>query len=733
MAVASLFSGYSALAQSIVLDGTATTLNGGSSCASSPCFIDGGTTSGSNLLHTFQQFNVDTGTVVVFVDPGVENIIGQITSLGNNNISTIDGVLGVTGANANLFLINPNGIVFGENARLVVPGSFIASTAEDITFDSDIIASGDPNIVPILTVSTPVGLQLGTTSGDITVSTLSPGGFAPLNVSDGQTLALVGRNVDFTSEAIVQAVDNSGFTGSTIHIHASERLSTDNSSIENAVIGTGDGSNQIILDAPTIDLGAGTQITLVGGPSSNGELGKIDIIAETLTFDATNAPIDPNTGEPRDSLILAASLSGSTVESGDVNVQTDTLRLINGARIESRTLGTGSAGDVTVQNTGTIEITGFGDGEPSGIASTAITPTAGAGGSVTIDTAQLIVSGGGQISTGTRSDGAAGNLTVNASELIALEGNTTEGRSGLFANAVESAGTGGDITVDTPYLTLRDGSTINVSNSPSSTTSSFSDGTGAAGSIFVQNAEVILMDGESILTAETVDGTGANISLEADAVVLNNGSGITTSAKGDAEGGNISINTGVLLAIADSDITANAVNSFGGKISIDAQGIIGSEFRTVLTSENDITAFSEQGAEFSGEVLLTTPEVDPIQGVTELPQTLVNNNQIQTACAPVGNNTFVISGQGGVPQDARYTINSSSNNLWQDVRLTDETSEDLADDQRIISDGLLDKSSDDITLLEAQQWSIDDIGQVHLTASKSSIGNLQPTGCLQAS
>ncbi|PSB16632.1 filamentous hemagglutinin N-terminal domain-containing protein [Phormidesmis priestleyi ULC007] len=91
--------------------------------------IDGGAIRGSNLFHSFQQFNIGEGRGAYFANPaGVENILSRVTG---NSRSEILGRLGVLG-NANLFLLNPNGIVFGSNASLDVTGSFTATTANAI-------------------------------------------------------------------------------------------------------------------------------------------------------------------------------------------------------------------------------------------------------------------------------------------------------------------------------------------------------------------------------------------------------------------------------------------------------------------------------------------------------------------------------------------------------------------------------------------------------------------------
>ena len=316
LAIGSLFYGYPAAAQSIVRDSAATLVNGGDSC-SGFCPITGGTTTGSSLFHSFQRFKIDRTDTVIFDDPGVENIIGQVTTLDPANISTIDGILAVVDLNtgrpgdANLFLLNPNGIIFGKNADLRVAGSFIASTAENVVFDSDIINSGDPNIVPLLTLSTPVGLQLGANSGNITINSPTRVGSSLARVGGfhGQTLAFVGRNVNLRPGAIVQVADLAvPGGGGAIHLQASENLSITDATVENALFGSGDGSNRVILKAPTINLSGGTQVTLASNNAdpSAGELGQIDVTADTFTFDATNAS--------RQGFILAFSLENSTIK-----------------------------------------------------------------------------------------------------------------------------------------------------------------------------------------------------------------------------------------------------------------------------------------------------------------------------------------------------------------------------------------------------------------------------------
>ncbi len=158
--------------------------------------LKGGAIRGNNLFHSFLEFNVEQGRSAYFLSPNsnIQNIVVRVTG---SNLSKILGTLGTfqmsdgksTFSNANLFLINPNGIIFGPKAAVSLGGSFVASTASSIKFtDGTLFSASAPKTTPLLTVSVPLGLQFGRTPGDIIVQ----GGLA---VQPGKTLALVGGNV----------------------------------------------------------------------------------------------------------------------------------------------------------------------------------------------------------------------------------------------------------------------------------------------------------------------------------------------------------------------------------------------------------------------------------------------------------------------------------------------------------------------------------------------------------
>lgn len=97
--------------------------------------IQGGIQSGSNLFHSFETFDLQSGDIANFIaHPDIQNILGRITG---GQASLIDGLIQVTGGNAaSLYLLNPTGILLGPNSRLNLQGSFTATTADGLGFGS---------------------------------------------------------------------------------------------------------------------------------------------------------------------------------------------------------------------------------------------------------------------------------------------------------------------------------------------------------------------------------------------------------------------------------------------------------------------------------------------------------------------------------------------------------------------------------------------------------------------
>ncbi len=155
-------------------------------------FIQGGTTAGNNLFHSFSEFSVPTGSAALFNNAStIQNIFTRVTG---SSISNIDGLLKANGT-ANLFLLNPNGIIFGKNAQLNIGGSFVGTTANAMQFGSQGIFSASlPNSPALLTVEPSAFLFNQIANQPITINSQGSKNVG-LAVPNGQSLLILGGNI----------------------------------------------------------------------------------------------------------------------------------------------------------------------------------------------------------------------------------------------------------------------------------------------------------------------------------------------------------------------------------------------------------------------------------------------------------------------------------------------------------------------------------------------------------
>jgi large exoprotein involved in heme utilization and adhesion len=277
----------------------------------------------------------------------------------------------------------------------------------------------------------------------------------------------------------------------------------------------------------------------------------------------------------------------------------------------------------------------------------------------------------------------------------------------------EGTGNAGNLTINTPLLTVRDGAQVTVS----------ATGTGEAGSLTV-DADSILIDREGSLEATTRTGDQGNINLNANDIILRRGSNITTNATEKATGGNITIDTDILAALEDSDITANAVDGRGGNIQIDTQGIF-------LSPDSQITASSDRGID--GTVVITTPEVDPTAGVLELPSSPVDAESLiaKDVCRIedgkiARGSSFIITGKGGLPPTSEDPpINSHRMVEWETVA-EERGNSTVTLRQRTQTDEQGEKTYP--VIQQAQGWKIAPDGTLLLTAQATTATPQSPEG-----
>jgi large exoprotein involved in heme utilization and adhesion len=449
--------------------------------------------------------------------------------------------------------------------------------------------------------------------------------------------------------------------------------------------------------------------------------------------------------------IFANTLFGSGAAS-DITIEARELIISGGAVVGNQSGANiaqgvvsvgGPGGDVTVRVRDRVVAQGV---SPDGQYSSGIftdTLTTAPAGNLRLDTARLEVLNGAGISSSTVGSGRGGSLSLRATESVTVAGTGAVGqfRSNVLASSgrpelaeIVATGNGGDLRLDTPHLRVRDGAIVSVNSS----------GSGNAGSAAIAARVIELTDGGS-LSASTQAGLGGNLTLSADRLVMRRGSAIATNA-GNSDGGNIQITTDTLTALENSDITANANQGRGGRVQIAARAILGTEFRDRLTPESDITATSDLGAEFSGTVDITRPEVDPDSGLLELPEEVADPvGLVATRCAADEGSQFVVVGRGGLPPTPDRPAGTAV--YWQDWRspgaaLTPETAQspelDPAPNLPLVSSPAANPTLSTIPLalptlptaaplIEAAAWQRQANGQVALVAAPGDRGLLPPT------
>ena len=496
------------------------------------------------------------GRGAYFANPnGIANIFTRVTG---GNPSNILGVLGVQG-NANLFLLNPKGVVFGYNARLDLRGSFLASSADTAVFSNmryslawgmghgawgmglprvlhkpaiccSVVfnngyqfSSTNPQSIPLLNVNIPIGLNFRETPGKIINYSAAPAlnlpqlppGIPPifnnmgLAVHPGQTLALVGGDIELNQGTL---------TASTGQILLGSVASP-------GIVGFGatpfglSSNYDNISKVGNIEMTNGSQINTsgIGG-------GKVDIRGGNVNL---------NNGR-----IYALTLGNIDGRAIDINAQQ--FRAQGGAQISTLTAGSGAGGAINIHATDSVELNGIGlplytvfagkyvlsgavaPFDPQILLITGATGLGNAG-NISIDTGRLLIDNGTVLGSPTFATGNAGNITLRVRDfdLVASVIN-----SGTVAG---SKGAGGNISFEGERLTVSDGAAL----------ISITRDQGASGDINIkasESVEVLRTPARSPVatligsTASGVNGEARDINIDTKRLRISDGGGISLSS-----------------------------------------------------------------------------------------------------------------------------------------------------------------------------------------------------------
>jgi filamentous hemagglutinin family protein len=496
---------------------------------------------GSNLFHSFGQFGLATGESATFSGPAtISNMIGRVTG---GSQSSIDGRIQSNITGANLYLINPSGIVFGPNATINISGSFHASTADYLKMSDGTLFQAtkpDGSTAPANTIKAAYPVAFGFLNAS--PAKISVNG-SNLGVPSGQTLGLVGGPV-WIRAAAPSAPTGAMLTAPTGTIHVTSAAGTGEVPV--------DPRNTSALTVTSFGPVA------IKGNSNGGS-----------TLDVSNLNVPGN--------------------GGSVFIRSGALRISASGEINADNYGSGAGGtlflrgdsQVTLSNNANVHAVAFGSGGGAG---------------VTISAGELAILNGGRIDASTFGIGVGGSITVSVARDLLIDGNKPFNpnfifaRTGLFAEADgafpsggQRSGNGGRITVTAEDITISNGGKISTS----------ALGSGEAGAISITatgNLQIaglpslqpssnsntptgILSSGSEDSPSQfiVVGGAAGEITVRASNLAMSSGGQISTVTKGSRGGGDINVfvskdaNLSGGTGDASSGITASAQSGSSGQ------------------------------------------------------------------------------------------------------------------------------------------------------------------------
>lgn len=567
-----------------------------------------GRTVGPNLFHSFETFNIPADQRVIFT--GSDQITRVISRVTGGEISKIEGTLESAIPEADFYLLNPAGIVFGKDAVVNVGGSFVATTADRLTMadgtqfqarlgGDDVLTVAPPSSFGFLTPDNP-RTDEGAIRMDGSDALSKPGGRFGMDSDEGFSVKavkgfdVVARSIDISGESIlnvpegslrliavggdgelpVESLETSGFK------QMGDIRIRDDSQIHIGSVGGG----RLLVRAGNMtsyasDSGFFEWPTILVENVDSPDVGDSAMeIRETLMFEGGGIRLESNDGSRSSKFTLRAeemTLNNSWIVSSatgtsagpDLEILVQRMKLQDGGSIqaqstEERVETPGAAGSVLIRGdvfhleSGTVASLSGGVGQ---------------GGDVVIDVTQFHLGGTGELA----------ELNVGPSLL----------------NEAPNPGPAGDISIRAHEFTMSGGALIDTMQSD----------VGTSGSVTIQADTVRILDDAVIDTSTTDLGASGSIEIRAKTLHMEN-SVLTTSAWGEFSGGDISLFIEGDAFIADSSIDSSAAwfgleQSQGGTIRIKVGG------RVDIMGESFITADSS-GSSKAGDILI---ESDTLQ------------------------------------------------------------------------------------------------------------------------
>lgn len=546
-----------------------------------------GATVGTNLFHSFAEFNITSGQTVEFTgSDALRNVISRVTG---SSASHIDGLLKSSIAHAAFYFINPNGITFGAHGEIDVPGAFHVGTADKVDFPDGGAFYADDNRISVLRSAPPAAFGFLTSSTDN--NGLIAANRAQLSVREHQILDMVAGDITLNNGAGLYApsgqirlVAIKGASQVELRPALEELPLPDAPAAEQSgriaiadskLHATGNGGGRIALWGTTTLANSEAWADNTGASDATPATG-VAISGRSLTVDNSTVSFDA----------LAAG------DAGNLTVKTTgALNIVNGGFIKSSARAGGDAGDVTVAaDAVTIDKQERQD-QITGLFSEASFSSSGDTGNVTVNARAVNIVNGGVIKSSTQGVGNAGRIAVTATDALTIDSRNNSVLSGIYSiNQGDNSGDSGDVAVTAGTLTLVNGGQI----------SSSTLGAGDAGQVNV-TANALMIDSRDfslwptgIVSQAEPDSTGdaGNLTIRTESLAVINGGQISSSTFAPGDAGNVDVSaarvhldslgfsswgTGI-FSQANRDSTGNAghvvVNA--GTLAIDNGGVVSS-------------------------------------------------------------------------------------------------------------------------------------------------------------
>jgi filamentous hemagglutinin family protein len=580
--------------------------------------IDGGARSGNNLFHSFSQFSVPTNGSAVFNHAtDVQNIFSRVTG---GVVSNIDGLIRANGT-ANLFLLNPSGILFGPNARLQIGGSLIGATANSIKFvDGVEFSAVNATETPLLTMSVPVGLQFGQQSGSIrvegrgqsflrspnfTTPVLPDPNLAGLQVANGNTIALLGNGIQVNGgvlKAESGQIELGSVSSGMVNLNAvgNQWQFSNYPAVQNrsdiqltgaALVDTsGNPGGSIQLQGKTIQV-LNSSVVMVQHRGALDAIAPIQVNADRLELSG----ILP--GKPQ-SLILSENLSQG--QGPHIQVFARQVVTRDGGELFSNTFQNGGkGGNISIQAAESIYFSGSAAFDPTRTSGIISRSNRGGdlSGNVQIVTPDLSLDDGASIQSNVFGGRGGGDIDIKSERLSLTGENSRNGSATFMAAFTGFGGKGGALTIETGRLRLQRRGALTANTT----------GEGNAGVLTINARESIELDAEgtTVLPArisssgtqlplsvrralglpEFPSGNGGNLFITAPRITVRNGAYIAAENVGSGDAGTVKIQADAIELERQGEIRTSTKVGNGGNLELTVRDLLFLRYNSLISAK----------------------------------------------------------------------------------------------------------------------------------------------------